>query len=565
MMRTPLRQIAHAVWAWVPVKAPTWHGTEQLIVSEESQLLDVDIISTAYNTAMNPGLLATAAICLSGLDPSLHVVDCIERLQKIDENHFGVFPSPYICSVVSATGGPVLYDLWADSLLCSSLEEVKEIALRRRTNRVTALAAQIYEHFGATKPTLSAPEQETVVRTVLGLSMAICHGACTTRIRTWHNVLHSFQQILTNCSLGELSSMNVRSAAAAAHQVLEGPPPDFEDLRLFCTYFTAANIMLECVLASHDVAPDHHRAILSYANHVLLHLTDTLQEVADAGEDLLPRCDQYWLNFFVENLSDLVNIVTEEPAFPVRALFPADRIVALERAFVAVQHLIVHTGLVEVESRIGNRAGYRETCEDKLVRLRALRSRSESPQQETTPPGINLATTWPSAPVPGEPPATSAPVERPPSPSIETAAPDSVEPVSVGGDKGSTSIPTLDPSSHATVPVERPGLPTPQPSSHYSIPNRELYASPGSMHAGVISTPVLVDPSIASVPVELSGSMPAAPPTPVPASELPASVSEERPTNPRSSSHHSMSAEPHMSPRTSLHGGVSDGGHEPSL
>lgn len=150
--------------------------------------------------------------------------------------------------------------------------------------------------------------------------------------------------------------------------------------------------MLECVLASHDVAPDHHRAILSYANHVLLHLTDTLQEVADAGEDLLPRCDQYWLNFFVENLSDLVNIVTEEPAFPVRALFPADRIVALERAFVAVQHLIVHMGLVEVESRIGNRAGYRETCEDKLVRLRALRSRSESPQQETTPPGINLAT-----------------------------------------------------------------------------------------------------------------------------------------------------------------------------
>lgn len=211
MMRTPFRQFAHAFWGWNPAKAPTWHGTEQAIVSEESQSLDVDIISTAYNTAMNPGLLATAAICLSGLDPSLQVVDCIERLQKIDENHFGVFPSPYICSVISATGGPVLYDLWADSLLCSSLEEVKEIALRRRTNRVTALAAQIYEHFGATKPTLSTPEQETVVRTVLGLSMAICHGACTTRIRTWHNVLHSFQQILTNCSLGELSSMNVRS------------------------------------------------------------------------------------------------------------------------------------------------------------------------------------------------------------------------------------------------------------------------------------------------------------------------------------------------------------------
>lgn len=184
----------------------------------------------------------------------------------------------------------------------------------------------------------------------------------------------------------------VNPAAAAAHQVLEGPPPDFEDLRLFCTYFTAANIMLECVLASHDVAPDHHRAILSYANHVLLHLTDTLQEVADAGEDLLPRCDQYWLNFFVENLSDLVNIVTEEPAFPVRALFPADRIVALERALVAVQHLIVHMGLVEVESRIGNRAGYRETCEDKLVRLRALRSRSESSAQESTLARTDLST-----------------------------------------------------------------------------------------------------------------------------------------------------------------------------
>ncbi|OJT05164.1 hypothetical protein TRAPUB_4049 [Trametes pubescens] len=536
------RKLANALWEWEPVKAPTWHGIEQSMVSEGSQSLDADIISTAYDIAMNPDLLATAAICLSELEPNIHVINCVERLQVIDESHFGVSPSPYVCAVVSATGS-VIYDLWADSLLCHSTSEVQKITAHHHTDRhpISDLDDRLFRHFLWAERHLSGFEQGAVERVLLGLSLAACHvEEMSINTKTAHKIRSKF------------SPRNVRYAAAAAYQrISEGPAPDIQHLDRFCVYMGATVIVLECILASQDVPQDDLGILVHpYADHTLLHLIGVLRH---ANEEDLAKSDQFWMYFFVLQLSNLVNIVTEKHgALPaIRTLFPQDRISALEHAVAAAQGVIRRWSQSENAywHWFHNRAGYRETLEDKLAHLRAIRpeSRSGSALQEAPPSTTSLYPTLPSAPVPGEPPATSAPVERAPSSPVETAVPAAVE-LASGGDKLSTSTQTLDPSSHAPVAVEYLGHATPRPSSHHGVFSDEIHASQRCMHGGIIPAPVLVESSPASVPVELPGSISAAPPTPFLASEPPASLSVERHASPQLSSHHSASTEPHVSP-----------------
>ncbi len=162
---------------------------------------------------------------------------------------------------------------------------------------------------------------------------------------------------------------------AAHRRISQGPPPNVRDLPPLCAYFVSTNIILECILASQDVAQEDQQAILSYADHVLLRLTGA-SRLSDEEEESLAKSDQYWLFFFVRHLSDFVNIVTEEPGLPVYTLFPQDRILALRQMVVAIQGVIRRSGQSEDSFRVRNRAGNMETFEDKLDRLKAIGSGS---------------------------------------------------------------------------------------------------------------------------------------------------------------------------------------------
>ncbi|KAL1940374.1 hypothetical protein VTO73DRAFT_8946 [Trametes versicolor] len=547
MLRTPFRNLIRVLSVENSVKASTWRGTEKSIVSKESQSLDADIISTAYDTAMNPDLILTAAVCLSELDANIYVINCIDRLQQIDEDHFGaISPSPSLCAVVHATG-PVIYDLWADSLLCHTTPEVQQVLSHRiGSHPIIDLDNRLSHHFESTEEPLRGLSPDATQRVLLGLSLAACHvDEILTDPKLYHRLLYSTRLILEKYNRSKVSPMYVTYAALTAYNPVLGRPLDIGDIPRCSAYLAAANVILEYVLASQGAVQSYHQAILPYANDVLLRITDAMRLASEDGEDLAEVDGLLW-GFYIHHLSNLVNIVTEEPAFPLHTLFPEDRIVALERAIAAARHAISHLGLAMFESLITNRAGHKESFEDKLVRLRAIRSGSRSSPQEITPPGTNVSATLPSTFVSAdsEPLVTSVPPERPLSLPAETVVPVPVEPHASIGDRGSTFIPTPDPSSHALVLVERPGLPTPRPTSYHSVPNGDLHASPGSVHGGTtVSASVLVEPSTASVPVELPGSVPAAPPTPEPASESepPAFVSAGRPASPRPSSHHSVS------------------------
>lgn len=164
---------------------------------------------------------------------------------------------------------------------------------------------------------------------------------------------------------------------------------DIKDFPRFSAYLAATNVILEYVLASQGAVQGYHQAILSYANEVLLRITGALQLANENGEDIAETDGLTW-TFFILHLSNFVNIVTEEPAFPLHALFPQDRIVALERAIVAVQSAASRVGFA-IENFIENRAGYRESLEDKLARLRAIRLGYRSLAQEHTPSGTNVS------------------------------------------------------------------------------------------------------------------------------------------------------------------------------
>lgn len=164
---------------------------------------------------------------------------------------------------------------------------------------------------------------------------------------------------------------------------------DIRDFPRFSAYLAAANVILEYVLASQGAVQGYHQAILSYANEVLLRITGALQLANENGEDIAETDGLTW-TIIINHFSNFVNIVTEEPAFPLHELFPQDRIVALERAIIAVQHAASRVGIA-IENFIENRAGYRESLEDKLARLRAIRLRSKSLAQEPTPSGTNVS------------------------------------------------------------------------------------------------------------------------------------------------------------------------------
>lgn len=198
IMRTPLRGLAKALSAFRPAPVPTWRGVEQSTVSKESQSLDADIICTAYDAAMNPDLLMTAAACLSGLDPNKHVVDCIERLQNIDENHFGVAPSQYISVLIDSTS-PVIFDLWADSLLCRC--KISETKLELADSD-----ARLYLYFDSPGRLPSDFKPTGLDRALKALALtAAQHARVDSSKRILYRTLLSMRAILAKCNRSRVS------------------------------------------------------------------------------------------------------------------------------------------------------------------------------------------------------------------------------------------------------------------------------------------------------------------------------------------------------------------------
>lgn len=211
MLQTSLRHLILVLKVEDSVKASTWRGVEKSIVSKKSQSLDADIISAAYNSAMNPDLILTAAICLSELDASIHVINCIERLQEIDENHFGaISPSPSLCAVVHATG-PVIYDLWADSLLCHATREVQQVLSRRLgSHPIIDLDNRVSHHFMTTEEPLRGVNPDATHRLLLGISLAACHvRTILTDPKLYHRLLYTARVILAKYNRSKASPILV--------------------------------------------------------------------------------------------------------------------------------------------------------------------------------------------------------------------------------------------------------------------------------------------------------------------------------------------------------------------
>lgn len=173
----------------------------------------------------------------------------------------------------------------------------------------------------------------------------------------------------------------------AAHQrMLRGPSPDIQELPRFCEYLAASNIILECVLALKDDSV-RQREIRGYAVEVLSHIVDALRLVNEGSEDSLAKSDRYWLYFFVRHLSDLMDIVMEDPVLHSwEGILPRGLYHFLERTIVIVLGAIrrTRTGQPEDDFPIRDRAGRWVTLQSKLDRLRANMAGSAlSPQRAT--------------------------------------------------------------------------------------------------------------------------------------------------------------------------------------
>lgn len=179
-------------------------------------------------------------------------------------------------------------------------------------------------------------------------------------------------------------------AVIAAHQIgLSKGPPDSQDTIQFCLYMAATNVLLECVIIR-NVSQEGRSKIVDYANYTLHHLMGGLQA---ANYEDLATSDHSWFVHIVSELAALVNVVTQEPAFPIRALVPEDRISTLEYAIISLRDAMRRFGRPEEDYMVRDRADKDETLEDKLVRLRELRSRyyGPTPHGDNPQPGTNVS------------------------------------------------------------------------------------------------------------------------------------------------------------------------------
>lgn len=168
-------------------------------------------------------------------------------------------------------------------------------------------------------------------------------------------------------------------------------PPDSQDVIQFCLYIAATNILLECVIIR-NASQEGPSKIVDYANYTLHRLMDGMHT---ANYEAIATSDHSWFVHVVTELASLVNVVTQEPAFPIRALIPEDRISTLEHAIISLRDAMHRFGRPEEDYMVRDRADNDETLEDKLVRLKEIKSRyygSESASQGENPQsGTNVA------------------------------------------------------------------------------------------------------------------------------------------------------------------------------